>query len=289
MALRLTFETRQQEKIIAPVPLGIDLLQAPATLHDYVIKADTQSGTSVRSLLKWAGILMACRTLTLEQVAENEGIHPDEIRRLISAAETIQKVCPGRGKTLPLIPDLAPWIIRLRQDKKTIATDDQKKRKESHSLIVLRLLLSRIQALLDQKKISWETIRQACYILKYVVPGKGFMIRSPNIQRTSRFMELLHQIGLKARHLQLTLFLDDAQSPAIEQSWHTMLKQCSISGLHAGTGDLKERQYFSRKYRSFGVLQMALVNTRLSGKARRQRVFISALQLLAILSVFVSE
>ena len=115
------------------------------------------------------------------------------------------------------------------------------------------------------------------------------MIRSPNIQRTSRFMELLHQIGLKARHLQLTLFLDDAQSPAIEQSWHTMLKQCSISGLHAGTGDLKERQYFSRKYRSFGVLQMALVNTRLSGKARRQRVFISALQLLAILSVFVSE
>lgn len=289
LALRLSFETRQQEKVIAPVPFGNDLPQAPATLYDYVIKADTQSGTSVRSLLKWAGILMACRTLTLEQVAENEGIHPDEIRRLISAAETIQKVCPGRGKTLPLIPDLAPWIIRLRQDKKTIATDDQKKRKESHSLIVLRLLLSRIQALLDQKKISWETIRQACYILKYVVPGKGFMIRSPNIQRTSRFMELLHQIGLKARHLQLTLFLDDAQSPAIEQSWHTMLKQCSISGLHAGTGDLKERQYFSRKYRSFGVLQMALVNTRLSGKARRQRVFISALQLLAILSVFVSE
>ena len=115
------------------------------------------------------------------------------------------------------------------------------------------------------------------------------MIRSPNIQRTSRFLELLYLLGLKARHLQLTLFLDDAQSPAIEQSWHTMLKQCSVEGLHAEAGDPQERHYFSRKCRSFGVLQMALVNTRLSGKARRQRVFISALQLLAILSVFVSE
>ncbi|WP_024873441.1 hypothetical protein [Tolumonas lignilytica] len=115
------------------------------------------------------------------------------------------------------------------------------------------------------------------------------MIRSPNIQRTSRFLELLHQIGLKARHLQLTLFLDDTQSPAIKQRWHTMLKQCSIEGLHAKEGDPQERQYFSSKYHSFGVLQIALVNTRLSGKPRRQRVFISAFQLLAILSIFFNE
>lgn len=289
LALRLSFETKQMEEKIAPIPYGKTLSTSIAIVHEFVIRNNLNADTSGKDVFTWAGILIACKTLTPEQVAENEGMHPEDIRRLINAAETIQRKCSGRGKQLPLIPYLAPWIVRLKQDKKTIATDDQKKRKESHSLIVLRLLLSQIHALLDQKKISWETIRQACYILKYVVPGKGFMIRSPNIQRTSRFLELLHQIGLKARHLQLTLFLDATQSPAIKQRWHTMLKQCSIEGLHAKEGDPQERQYFSSKYHSFGVLQIALVNTRLSGKPRRQRVFISAFQLLAILSIFFNE
>ena len=290
LALRLTFESRKLENKAAPVPFGKDLPQAPAILHDYVIQPDIQRVASERSLLNWAGILMACRKLTPEQVAENEGIHPGVIRRLINAAEIIQKACSGRGKLLPLIPNLAPWIVRLRQPQKPIVTDNNKRPKVSHSLIVLRLLLSRIQDLLDQGKLSWETIRESCYILKYVVPGKGYVIRSPNIQRTSRFFELLHQIGLKARHLRLTLFLDhEDQSPANEQKWHTTLQQCSIDKLHAEIDNSSERQYFSSKYHSWGVLQIALMNTRLSGKPRRQRVFMSAFQLLAILSVFVSE
>lgn len=64
-----------------------------------------------------------------------KGIHPDEILELISAAETIREVyLHGRENTTTDPGYFAPWIIRLRQDKKTIATDDQKKRKESHSL-----------------------------------------------------------------------------------------------------------------------------------------------------------
>ncbi len=290
LALRLSFETKQQERMLAPILYGKDLISEAATLHHYVIKEYSQTGTAERTILQWASILMACRNLTPEQIAQNEGLKPDEVRRLLVAAETIQKKCSGRGKTLPLIPNLAPWIVRLIQEKQTTVTDDSKRPNESNSLIVLRLLFSRIQDLLDQKQLSWDTIRLACHNLKYVVPGKGFMIRSPHIERTSLFLELLHRIGLKARHLQLTLFFDpDVQSQANEQNWETMLQQSSIRGIHAEMGDPKERQYFSRKYRSFGVLQIALVNRKLSIKGRRQRVFISAFQLLAILSVFLTE
>ena len=289
LALRLSFETRQQEKIIAPVPYGNSLYTIQATLSDYETKIKIQSDKDQRNLLQWASILMACRKLTPEQIAENEGMSPDEVRRLLNSAEKIQKACSGRGKTLPLIPNLAPWIVRLRQAEKNIESAKRKQIKESQSLIVVRLLFTRIQSLLEQKQLSWDTIRLACQNLKYVVPGKGFMIRSPHIERTSRFLELLHQIGLKARHLQLTLFLDpNVQSQVNAQNWYALLQQCSIRELHAEVGDPEERKYFNRKYRLFGVLQIALVNRKLSMKGRRQRVFISAFQLLAILAHFFS-
>ena len=47
-----------------------------------------------------------------------------------------------------------------------------------------------------------------------------------------------------------------------------------------------EFDYMKSDYRDTGVLQIALVNRKLSAKGRRQRVFISFFQLLAILSVF---
>ena len=43
LALRLSFETRQQEKIIAPVPYGNSLYAIQATLSDYETKIKIQS------------------------------------------------------------------------------------------------------------------------------------------------------------------------------------------------------------------------------------------------------
>ena len=47
-----------------------------------------------------------------------------------------------------------------------------------------------------------------------------------------------------------------------------------------------EFDYMKSDYSDTGVLQIALINRKLSAKGRRQRVFISFFQLLAILSVF---
>jgi hypothetical protein len=287
LALRLTFETRQQEKVIAPVPFGIDLLQAPATLHDYVIKADTQNGASVRSLFKWTGILMACRTLTPEQIAQNEGMHPDEIRRLISVAETIQKACSGRGKLLPLIPDLAPWVKTLNQKPDVQENTTKKAKTESHSLIILRFLLTRLTEKLDNGELAWDMVRRASYILAFVVPGKGFLIRSPSIKKTRSFFELLEKLGLNAKRLQLTLYLDSNQTADTQaQAWFNALKNSPLGPLEHDAGEVGEFDYMKSDYRDTGVLQIALVNRKLSAKGRRQRVFISFFQLLAILSVF---
>lgn len=287
LALRLTFETRQQEKVIAPVHFGNDLPQVSATLHDYVIKASTQSGTPVRSLLKWTGILMACRTLTPEQIAQNEGMHPDEIRRLISVAETIQKACSGRGKLLPLIPNLTPWVKTLNQKPDDQENTTKKAKAESHSLKILRFLLTSLTEKLDNGELTWDMVRRASYILAFVIPGKGFLIRSPSTKKTQSFFELLEKLGLNAKRLQLTLYLDPNQTADTQaQKWFSALKNSPLGPLEHDAGEVGEFDYMKSDYRDTGVLQIALVNRKLSAKGRRQRVFISFFQLLAILSVF---
>ena len=288
LALRLSFETRQQEKVIEPVHFGNDLPpQAPATLHDYVIKASTQSGTSVRSLLTWAVILMGSRTLTPEQIAQNEGVHPDEIRRLISVAETIQKACSGRGKLLPLIPNLTPWVKTLNQKPDDQEKTTKKAKAESHSLKILRFLLTRLTEKLDNGGLTWDMVRRASYILAFVIPGKGFLIRSPSTKKTQSFFELLEKLGLNAKRLQLTLYLDPNQTADTQaQKWFNALKNSPLGPLEHDAGEVGEFDYMKSDYRDTGVLQIALVNRKLSAKGRRQRVFISFFQLLAILSVF---
>lgn len=287
LALRLSFETKRQENMLAPIPYGKDLSPSSPLLHDFVIKAKTDHDVSKRNLLGWASILMACHKLTPEQIAENEGMHPDDIRRLLSTAATIQNACSGRGRKMPLIPNLAPWLARLMREKQEFVAQDEKTQRQSSSLRILRFLLERVQNKLDQKDLTWDVIQKACYNLAYVVPGKGFIVRSPGIKKTQYFLELLHQLGLKANHLRLTLYLDPEKTTNEKiQEWYKALKQSPLGELVFDQGYTGEFDYIKQAYRHTGVLQIALVNRRLSTKGRRQRVYLSFFQLMAILSLY---
>ena len=87
--------------------------------------------------------------------------------------------------------------------------------------------------------------------------------------------------------LQLTLYLDQNQTADIQaQAWFNALKNSPLGPLEHEAGEVGEFDYMKSDYRDTGALQIALVNRKLSAKGRRQRVFISFFQLLAILSVF---
>ena len=87
--------------------------------------------------------------------------------------------------------------------------------------------------------------------------------------------------------LQLTLYLDQNQTADIQaQAWFNALKNSPLGPLEHESGVVGEFDYMKSDYRDTGVLQIALINRKLSAKGRRQRVFISFFQLLAILSVF---
>ncbi|WP_024873427.1 hypothetical protein [Tolumonas lignilytica] len=290
LALRLSFETKQMEEKIAPIPYGKTLSTSIATLHEFVIRNNVNADTLGRDVFSWAGILIACKTLTPEQVAENEGMHPEDIRRLINAAETIQRKCSGRGKQLPLIPDLTPWVKTLNQKPVKQQNMAEKMKAESHSFKILRFLLTRLNEKLEQGGLTWDVIRNASYNLIYVVPGKGFLIRSPSIKRTQSFFELLQQLGLNAKRLRLTLYLDPNEvTPDQTQHWHNTLKQSPLGPLDYAMGEIGEFKFMKHVYRESGALQIALVNRKLSKEGRRQRVFMSFFQLLAILSLFFKE
>ena len=51
-------------------------------------------------------------------------------------------------------------------------------------------------------------------------------------------------------------------------------------------GQAGEWTYIRKKWRDYGVLDIGMVNRRLKPKARRQRVFISVVQLITILAIF---
>jgi site-specific recombinase XerD len=290
LALRLSFETKQMEEKIAPILYGKTLSTSIATLHEFVIRNHLNADTLGRNVFTWAGILMACKTLTPEQVAENEGMHPEDIRRLINTAETIQRKCSGRGKQLPLIPDLTPWVKTLNQKPVKQQNMTEKMKAESHSFKILRFLLTRLNEKLEQGGLTWDVIRNASYNLIYVVPGKGFLIRSPSIKRTQSFFELLQQLGLNAKRLRLTLYLDPNEvAPDQTQHWYNTLKQSPLGPLDYAMGEVGEFKFMKHVYRESGALQIALVNRKLSKEGRRQRVFMSFFQLLAILALFFKE
>jgi hypothetical protein len=188
---------------------------------------------------------------------------------------------------MPLIPNLAPWLARLMREKQEFVAQDEKTQRQSSSLRILRFLLERVQNKLDQKDLTWDVIQKACYNLAYVVPGKGFIVRSPGIKKTQYFLELLHQLGLKANHLRLTLYLDPEKTTNEKiQEWYKALKQSPLGELVFDQGYTGEFDYIKQAYRHTGVLQIALVNRRLSTKGRRQRVYLSFFQLMAILSLY---
>lgn len=290
LALRLSFETKQMEEKIAPIPYGRTLPTSTASLHKFVIRNPPNAGTSGRNVFDWARILMACKALTAEQVAVNEGMHPDDIRRLLKAAETIQSKCSGRGKKLPLIPAIIPWVKTLNQKPAKQQTLIKQTKEDSHSFKILRFLLTRLTEKLDQGTLTWDLIRSASYNLVYVVPGKGFLIRSPSIKKTQSFFELLLLLGLNAKRLRLTLYLDPNEvTPDQTRHWHNTLNQSPLGPLDYEMGDLGEFKFMKRAYRESGALEISLVNRKLSKEGRRQRVFMSFFQLMAILSLFFKE
>jgi len=292
LAMRLTFENRRLEAAISPVPYGRDFSSALPALASMSDGLSSPAPAVERDVLDWAGILMACRSLSAEQVAANEGMASAQVRRLLDLAQLVQSKCPGRGRSLPLIPALAPWVVRLIEERKADAQASGQDKPASFSLQILHYLFDNLQKQLDQGQLSWEEIRTACHVLQYLVPGKGYLIRSPSRVQAANLLKLVGKLGLKAGHIRLTLFLAEPKGPTAAQllsGWKSMIDNCGIKGLHMELGWAEECTYFKKRYLEQGVLQLALVNRRLGTRGRRQRIFVSLLQLMAILSLYFTD
>lgn len=102
-----------------------------------------------------------------------------------------------------------------------------------------------------------------------------------------RFLTLCGLLGFKARHIRLKLHLgdmNDTQQASILASWNNFLPRTGMSGLTIELGEQQERPYL-RKHDGLGVMEVRLVNNLLASGGRRQRVFLSMLQLMLILSL----
>lgn len=64
------------------------------------------------------------------------------------------------------------------------------KRPNSHSLRVIDYLFAQLQARLDDGRLTWQQIKDGCQIMQYLVPAKGYLIRSPGSYRVIKFLKL---------------------------------------------------------------------------------------------------
>ncbi|MGE6105634.1 hypothetical protein ACLHZT_18785 [Aeromonas veronii] len=291
IAERLQYETRSLERNVAPLPSAAQLHSSLACVSSLAhCFNQTVQTVRQRTVLEWAAILMVCKTCPPELIAYQEGLNAETVRELIDHAAKVQQFCPGHGKRLPLIPDLAPWIPRLHDAGSIRAPSDQHQavgrnnRPDSHSLSVLRYLFDQLQKRLDSAELTWDAVRKSCQIMKYLVPGKGYLIRCPSSKRLLIFLDLCRLLGLKARHIRLKLHLGDEQSADIRQRWSPLLAQTGIADLEVELGKPQDNPYL-RKHDGLGVMEVRLVNNLLVSGVRRQRLFISMLQLMLILSL----
>ncbi|HHQ4588657.1 TPA: hypothetical protein ACSP19_002046 [Aeromonas veronii] len=296
LAVRLQYETRSLERLVSPKPSPVELssflpcIKSLTGCFDAHKKPDTP-----RDILAWAAILMTCKICSPEVVAQQENLTSGEVRAFLDNAAKVQRFCPGRGKPLPLIPDLAPWVYRMittdtlvtRPNTMQAMSNRPSSKSDSHSLMVLKYLFSQLQKNLDAGALSWEQIKQGCQIMKYLVPGKGYLIRCPSSKRLLSFLAMCHLLGLKARHIRLRLYLGDmeeSQRAYVLQRWSSLLAQTGIQGLVVEQGRPQDNPYL-RKHDQLGVMEVKLVNNLLASGSRRQRIFISMLQLMLILSL----
>lgn len=309
LALRLGYETRALERLVSPARSPVELSSSLPSIKLLTHCFDVgRKSDAPRRVVEWAAVLMVCRSCLPEQVAYQESLTSVEVRGLLDNAAKVQRLCPGRGKPLPLIPALAPWVNRLIAVEHTGTVPDKgkeeagsptgvagsegravssRRKPDSHSLQVLRYLFTQLQNGLDNGQLSWAQIKDGCQILKYLVPGKGYLIRCPSSKRMIRFLTLCGLLGFKARHIRLKLHLgeiDETQQAGILASWDQFLTRSGVCGLSIELAKLQDNPYL-RKHDGLGVMEVRLVNRQLGSEGRRQRVFISLLQLLLILSL----
>ena len=306
LALRLSYETRALELLVSPQLSPAERHARLPSIKELEHCFNLGKRVTPKQVLEWASILMSCKACSPEQIAYQQGLPSSLVRLFLDNAAKVQRFCPARGKRLPLIPALSPWISVLiakannepamveamteQQGANTGITDVQItkiKRPNSHSLRVIDYLFAQLQTGLDNGRLTWQQIKDGCQIMKYLVPAKGYLIRSPSSYRVIKFLKLCALLGLKARHIRLKLHLgdmDDAQSVRVLASWSSFLSQTGMDGLVVERGLPHECPYL-RKHDGMGVMEVSLVNRSLRLEGRRQRVFISMLQLMLILSL----
>lgn len=216
LAERLTYETRELERQVSPLSPSVLTHSCLASVKTLQHCLEVSSHCRPLQVLDWAAILMACQVSSAEQIAYQEGVSPVMVRALFGHAVTVQKHCPRQGKRLPLIPALSPWIHRLVERERRQGEQEQvpkaiqeqqlsKVKRDSYSLQILNFLFKQVQTGLDDGTLTWPMIQDGCQILRYLVPGKGYLIRSPSSRRVIQFMTLCGSLGFKARHIQMTL------------------------------------------------------------------------------------
>ena len=297
LAERLTYENREIERLVAPVSPPVLADSCLASVKKLQHCLEVSSHCRQLQVLDWAAILMACQVSTAEQVAYQEGVSPAMVRALLDHAAIVQKHCPRQGKRLPLIPALSPWIHRLIEREKRQgeemqapkAIEEQQLRKvkrDSYSLQILNFLFRQLQTGLDDGTLTWQMIQDGCQILRYLVPGRGYLIRSPSSRRVIQFLTLCGALGFKARHIQLTLQLPGAevtQKTHILGQWNGLLQSAGLAGVPIDEGKQQDWPYLP-KHDGLGVMEVRLLNSKLGSHGRRQRAFLSMMQLMLILS-----
>jgi len=297
LAERLTYENREIERLVAPVSPPVLANSSLASVKTLQHCFEVSSCCRQLQVLDWAAILMACQVSSAEQVAYQEGVSPAMVRALLDHAAIVQKHCPRQGKRLPLIPALSPWIHRLIEREKRQgeemqapkAIEEQQLRKvkrDSYSLQILNFLFRQLQTGLDDGTLTWQTIQDGCQILRYLVPGRGYLIRSPSSRRVIQFLTLCGALGFKARHIQLTLQLPGAevmQKTHILGQWNGLLQSAGLAGVPIDEGKQQDWPYLP-KHDGLGVMEVRLLNSKLGSHGRRQRAFLSMMQLMLILS-----
>uniref|UniRef100_UPI0022E40793 hypothetical protein n=1 Tax=Aeromonas sp. QDB08 TaxID=2990480 RepID=UPI0022E40793 len=297
LAERLTYENREIERLVAPVSPPVLANSCLTSVKGLQHCLEVSSHYRHLQVLDWAAILMACQVSTAEQVAYQEGVSPAMVRALLDHAAIVQKHCPRHGKRLPLIPALSPWIHRLVEREKRQGEEKQaskaieeqqlsKVKLDSYSLQILNFLFRQLQTGLDDGTLTWQMIQDGCQILRYLVPGKGYLIRSPSSRRVIQFLTLCGALGFKARHIHLTLQLPGAevtQKTHILGQWNGLLQSAGLAGVPIDEGKQQDWPYLP-KHDGLGVMEVRLLNSKLGSHGRRQRAFLSMMQLMLILS-----
>ena len=223
-----------------------------------------------------ATVLKSMESFDIQTVAIQTQIDKNWISLLYDSAVFTSQNYPRRGKKFPIFPSFPKSQAELPNNKSV-----------SQSWDMFNYLCEKYDELIKEERISASSVGLGLDIMRFAIPGKGYLFRCPDPDVCSNFLFLSKALGLLDRHLRFKLYYppvnSNIQSQTIQGNWSKVIINAGYSGTNISHAKVSETPYLGKKATN-GTLEIIIVHTKLkSNKTMRIPVFFNFLHLILIL------